>query len=97
LRGTIDAISRAGLFVPHVKYTAEDLPTVAGFVAAGLGVSLLPQSRGLKLDGTRWIKVATPGCVCEVGIEWKEKRYLSPSARLFRDFTLEISRLRDAI
>ncbi|MBB6735634.1 LysR family transcriptional regulator [Cohnella zeiphila] len=97
LRGTIDAISRASLFVPRVKYTAEDLPTVAGFVAAGLGVSLLPKSRGLMLDGTRWLKISTPGCVCEVGIEWKEKRYLSPSARLFRDFALEISRLREAI
>lgn len=97
LRGTVDAISRTHHFLPQVKYSAEDLATVAGFVAAGLGVSLLPKSRGLMLEGMRWIKISTPGCVCEVGIEWKEKRYLSPAARLFRDFALEISRLREAI
>lgn len=97
LRGTVDTISRTHQFFPQVKYSAEDLVTVAGFVAAGLGVSLLPKSRALMLEGMQWIKVATPGCVCEVGIEWKEKRYLSPAARLFRDFALEISRLRETI
>lgn len=97
LRDTIDAISCTHQFFPRVKYSAEDLVTVAGFVAAGLGVSLLPKSRALMLEGMHWIRIATPGCVCEVNIEWKEKRYLSPAARLFRDFAIESSRQREVI
>ncbi|MWC30952.1 LysR family transcriptional regulator [Paenibacillus sp. MMS18-CY102] len=95
LRETIDTVFQSSGFHPNVKYTAEDLHTVAGFVAAGLGVSLLPQSRGLRLEGTHWIKVNDPGCTCEVGIEWKEKHYLTPSARLFRAFAQEVSQQRD--
>ncbi|EFM08786.1 transcriptional regulator, LysR family [Paenibacillus curdlanolyticus YK9] len=94
LRATIDSVFQLHSFQPKVAYTTEDLHTVAGFVAAGLGVSLLPQSRGLRLEGTHWLKVNNPGCVCEVGIEWKEKRYLSPSARLFRAFAQEHYRQR---
>lgn len=76
-------------FQPNVKYQAEDLQTVAGFVSAGLGVALLPSSTSLKLPNMRWIAVKDPNCSCEVGLEWKEKRYLSPAVKLFRDFVID--------
>jgi DNA-binding transcriptional LysR family regulator len=65
------------------------LSTVAGFVSAGLGVALLPPSKGLKLPNMIWIPIQNPDCRCEVGLEWKEKRYFSPAVKLFRDFAID--------
>lgn len=52
-------------------YDAEDLPTVAGFVAAGLGVSVLPKTSGLHLEGLRWIQIEEEGWHWEVGLHIK--------------------------
>lgn len=89
LRMTIDDIFLDAGFQPRVSYEVEDLHTVAGFVSAGLGVALLPKVKELEMDGVAWLKVRKPRCVCLVGLEWKEGRYISPAAKLFRDFLLE--------
>ncbi|TVY07475.1 LysR family transcriptional regulator [Paenibacillus cremeus] len=64
-------------------YDAEDLPTVAGFVSAGLGVSVLPKTAGLELKGLRWIKIEEKGWVWEVGLHYKKNRFLSPATQNF--------------
>ncbi len=89
MRMALDRMIARWGFEPHVVYEAEDLPTVAGFISAGLGVSLLPRTAGVKLDGISWVTLVAEDNVFEVGMEWKEKRYLSPAARLFRDEVLE--------
>lgn len=87
-RTVLERTYRQTGFQPHVKYQAEDLQTVAGFVSAGLGVAVMPNSKGLRLPNTRWIPLQDPNCQCEVVMEWKEKRYFSPAVRLFRDFVI---------
>ncbi|REE81047.1 DNA-binding transcriptional LysR family regulator [Paenibacillus taihuensis] len=64
-------------------YDADDLPTVAGFVSAGLGVSVLPRTAGLELKGLNWIKIRDKGWVWEVGLQYKKNRFLSPAAQRF--------------
>jgi DNA-binding transcriptional LysR family regulator len=86
LKRSIDEMFGKAGVRPHTQVEAEDLATVAGFVSAGLGVALLPRSEGLVLDGTSWVRVNFPDNEYPVGIEWKEKRYMSPAVRLFRDF-----------
>ncbi len=44
-------------FVLDSAYEAEDLITVAGFVKSGLGVSVLPKTLGLQLDGLVWVPI----------------------------------------
>jgi Transcriptional regulator len=97
LKSSIDRLFTEAGVTPNVQYVAEDLPTVAGFVSAGLGVSLLPRTEGLTLDGLSWLKVDFENNLFEVGVEWKEKRYLSPAARMFRDFVAEKTRLTAVI
>ncbi|NQX58171.1 LysR family transcriptional regulator [Paenibacillus qinlingensis] len=65
------------------SYDAEDLPTVAGFVAAGLGVSVLPKTAGLKLDGLQWLQIQDAGWQWEVGVHVKKDRFLSPATQKF--------------
>ncbi|MBM7564861.1 LysR family transcriptional regulator [Paenibacillus sacheonensis] len=67
-------------------YDAEDLPTVAGFVAAGLGLSVLPKAAGLNLEGLRWIRIEDEGWAWEVGLHLKKERFLTPAARNFVSF-----------
>jgi DNA-binding transcriptional LysR family regulator len=77
--------SRIG-FKPAAAFEAEDLMTVAGFVAAGLGVSILPMTNGLKLEELKWLPIEDEGCFCEVGLLLKRDRYLSPAAKRFMDY-----------
>lgn len=70
-------------------YDAEDLQTVAGFVAAGLGISVLPKTAGLNIDGLRWIPIEEEGWCWEVGLHLKKARYLSPATNLFVKFIKE--------
>lgn len=88
-RAVLELAYRRTGFEPSVKYRADDLQTVAGFVSAGLGVALLPPSVGLRLPNMHWIAVSDKECKCDVVIEWKEKRYLSPAVKLFRDFAVD--------
>lgn len=64
-------------------YDAEDLPTVAGFVSAGLGVSVLPKTAGLELKDLRWIPIQDEGWAWEVGLHFKKNRFLSPATQRF--------------
>ncbi|SDX89852.1 LysR family transcriptional regulator [Paenibacillus sp. CF384] len=64
-------------------YDADDLPTVAGFVSAGLGVSVLPRTAGLELKGLNWINIQDKGWVWEIGLQYKKNRFLSPATQRF--------------
>ncbi|MDG0812564.1 LysR family transcriptional regulator [Cohnella rhizosphaerae] len=67
-------------------YDAEDLATVAGFVSAGLGVSVLPRTAGLELEGLRWIGIEDEGWVWEVGLQYPKNRFLSKAAQKFVEY-----------
>ncbi|WP_435164775.1 LysR family transcriptional regulator [Paenibacillus glycanilyticus] len=76
-------------FTLAATYDAEDLQTVAGFVAAGLGVSVLPRTAGLNLEGIKWIPIAEEGWRWEVGLHLKKERFLSPATARFVAFIKE--------
>lgn len=86
----LDLCSAAG-FEPSVAFEADDLPTVRGFVAAGLGVSVVP-AQGLGAPTTfaraRLIPLTDPGARREVGLAWLGGRPLLPAADTFRRFAL---------
>lgn len=73
-------------FQPASTYDAEDLITVAGFVKANLGVSVLPQTLGLKLEGLVWIPIEEEGWHWELGLKWRKDRYVSPAAQRFIEY-----------
>ncbi|GGD84923.1 LysR family transcriptional regulator [Paenibacillus nasutitermitis] len=86
LNATVDACFYQIKFTPATAYEAEDLTTVAGFVAAGLGVSVLPKTNGLMLDGLAWLPIDDEGVLCEIGLVRKRERYLSPATKRFLDY-----------
>ncbi|GGG57831.1 LysR family transcriptional regulator [Paenibacillus radicis (ex Gao et al. 2016)] len=72
-------------------YEAEDLTTVAGFVAAGLGVSLVPRTAGLLLEGLTWIPIQEKHWNWEVGLQWRTDQNLSPAVKKFIDYVKRTS------
>jgi len=76
---------------PDVAFEADDLATVQGFVAAGLGVALVPASAvGDRCDV---VGLLDRGATRELGLLWSETRRMLPSAALFRDHVLEQARI----
>src|SRR5512139_2282355 len=87
---TVELCRVAG-FEPEVAYEADDLPTVRGLVAAGMGVAVVP-AMGLPLPTTfartRLVPLTDAGAQREVGVAWVTGRPLLPSAESFRRFLL---------
>ena len=90
--------ARAGSIGQHLEHAmrgiavedameVEHLPTVAGLVAAGLGVSLVPGSAAPFFDLTRiaLVPVATRGLDRPIHIVWQTSRVLVPAAQAFVD------------
>ncbi|SEN27387.1 LysR substrate binding domain-containing protein [Paenibacillus sophorae] len=81
LKATITSRFENTGFMLASTFDAEDLPTVAGFIKAGLGVSVLPKTLGLMLDGLVWVPIREEGWEWEVGLKWRKDRYVSPAAK----------------
>ncbi len=86
-----DLCTRAG-FVPRVAFEEDDLLVVRGFVAAGLGVAIVPvQATELRQAGQadeRLVRLTDAAAFREVGLAWSRNRRLLPSAELFRAHVL---------
>jgi DNA-binding transcriptional LysR family regulator len=88
LRRTTDALFQQIGITPHITFEGEEAATVAGLVAAGLGVSLLPDLRGVDKSKIVQIPIRKPVGKRVIGMAWVESRYLSPAAIKFREFVL---------
>ncbi len=86
-------LCRAAGFEPRVAFECEDLPSMRGFVAAGLGVAIVPAPRGLGADDARGrvhhLAISDPGAHREVGMVWSSERRTLPAAELFRAHVAE--------
>jgi LysR family transcriptional regulator, transcription activator of glutamate synthase operon len=78
---------RAG-FAPEVVFEGDDLSTVRGFVAAGLGVAIVPAPRAGSPEAGAgpvvYRDLSDAGAVREICLAWPAERRLLPSAELFR-------------
>ncbi len=90
-------LCRAAGFEPDVAIEGDDVTTVRGFVAAGLGVAVLPAARvGAVGSGgpVRHVPLGDEGASREVGLAWSRERRLLPVAERFRAHVLEQARAR---
>ena len=83
--------ARAG-FAPRVAFEEDDIPVVRGFVAAGLGVAIVPalpaEVRQAGTGAERLVRLTDPGAFRDVGLAWSKNRRLLPSAELFQQHVL---------
>lgn len=88
LRATTDAWCRDAGFVPRLAFEGEEIDTVRGLVAAGLGVALLPPDP----TGAPWevveVAVVQPRPTRTIGLVWRRGPGEPPAVRAFRDTVL---------
>ncbi len=86
-RLTDDLCEQAG-FRPDVIFEGDDLSNVRGFVAAGLGVAVVPAPRAGSPEAVpgpvTYLEIADPGAVREISLTWSAERRLLPATDLFR-------------
>ena len=86
-RLTDDLCEQAG-FRPDVIFEGDDLSNVRGFVAAGLGVAVVPAPRAGSPEAVpgpvTYLEIADPGAVREIFLTWSAERRLLPATDLFR-------------
>jgi LysR family transcriptional activator of glutamate synthase operon len=89
LRKLTDELCLRAGFSPVVIFEGEDLATVRGFVAAGLGVAVVPAPRAGSAEAAlSYIPIEDPGAVREIGLTWSGERRLLPAAERFRVYVL---------
>lgn len=89
LRKIADRLCREAGFAPHITFEGEEVTTLAGLVAAGLGVALLPDQKDIDSSKVAKLHVRWPSCERQIGLSWYEGRYLSPTATQFKEFVLK--------
>jgi DNA-binding transcriptional LysR family regulator len=85
-RFTDDLCAAAG-FSPVISFEGDDSSSVPGFVAAGFGVAIVPPESAA-FAGVVALRISEPTARRAIGIAWMKARYLSASARAFRDFAM---------
>jgi DNA-binding transcriptional LysR family regulator len=88
---TDDLCDQAG-FRPTVIFEGDDLSNVGGFVAAGLGVAVVPAPRAGSPESAAgpvvYREIMDAGAVREIFLIWSAERRLLPAADLFRRHVL---------
>jgi DNA-binding transcriptional LysR family regulator len=86
-RLTDDLCEEAG-FRPDVIFEGDDLSNVRGFVAAGLGVAVVPAPRAGSPEAVpgpvTYLEFTDPSAVREIFLSWSAERRLLPATDLFR-------------
>jgi LysR family transcriptional activator of glutamate synthase operon len=87
-RLTEELCTRAG-FRPRIVFEGDDLSSVWGFVAAGLGVAVVPTPRASSPGGVmgpvRYLEISDRGAERVIYLSWPGGRSLLPAAELFRE------------
>lgn len=89
LRIQLDSIFKKAHFTPTITFEGDEVATVAGFVAAGLGVSILPDGEEINIKRIAKIHISDFKLERVIGMAWTEGRYLSPATKQFQQFILD--------
>src|ERR1700723_412716 len=92
LRRLTDSLCEAAGFRPEVVFEGDDLSIVRGFVAAGLGVAVVPAPRAGAPESTpgpvAYREFGDPGAVREIWLTWSAERRVLPAAELVQRHVL---------
>ncbi len=94
MRSISDDLCHQAGFSPKVAFEGEELATVRGLVAAGLGVALVPTLgwQGVSDPMPVRIHIRKPISERTISLAWVENRYLPAAAGLFRQFVMKYFR-----
>ncbi|HEX3028960.1 MAG TPA: LysR family transcriptional regulator [Clostridia bacterium] len=85
---TDELFNEAGI-KPKITFEGEEVHTVTGLVAAGLGVAFVPDAKGMESEEISLLHVQSCKCTRDIGIVRLKESYLSPSVILFWQYVIE--------
>jgi DNA-binding transcriptional LysR family regulator len=83
LRRLTDEWCRQAGFTPRLAFEGEEIDTVLGLVAIGLGVALMPKGAGGPHDVVE-LEVSAPRTTRTIALVWRADRALPPPIEAFR-------------
>lgn len=87
IKGKMCSIFKSAGFIPKVSMKpSESSMVVTGFVSAGLGISIVPDTPNLITDELSVLSIKEPYCYRTVHMGWLKNGYMTPSAKIFKDF-----------
>lgn len=86
VREFTDELCRRAGFAPAIAFEGDESNSIRGFVNAGFGIALVPQTG--TIDDVPSIRIADIDAQREVGIAWLDERPLSEAERAFRAFAV---------
>lgn len=89
LRVTIDSIFEQVGIRPKIMFEGEEVTTIAGFVGAGMGISILPDVKSLDQMKIAKVRISSPKCERTIGIASMEGKFLSPIAEKFMQYIVD--------
>lgn len=87
-RWMTDGFCQQAGFAPHIICEVDEHSAVAHFLQTGIGVAFWPQTLGEKAGSAHLIRIQKPYCLRTYQLAWRKDRYLSQSARTFRDYVV---------
>ncbi|WP_010491404.1 LysR family transcriptional regulator [Paenibacillus elgii] len=86
----LEACAKAG-FTPQIGFEGEETDTIRGLVAAGMGVSLLPEMALKEINELQPVKVRVtePVVTRSIGLIRRNGEKLPPVAEVFRKFLID--------
>jgi LysR family transcriptional regulator, transcription activator of glutamate synthase operon len=87
LREEVDELAEAAGFTPKQAFEGQEVHTLRGLVAAGLGVAVLPVAQIALPQGVVEIPLR-PRATRRVGLVWAGDRPMTPAVLAFRDFVI---------
>ncbi|MET8246355.1 LysR substrate-binding domain-containing protein [Streptomyces sp. NPDC005202] len=91
LRSVTETLCRQAGFTPLIGFEGEEVHTLRGLVAAGLGVSLIPSSPDAAATPAfpiRYLEITDVHGARDIGIAWLSGRTLPPAPQRFIDHAL---------
>lgn len=88
IRGVIDDMFARAELVPRIVYETEEDEVIAGLVAAGFGVAVVPYMDMLQKLDLKMIRIKSPSYERSFFMVNDGKRYMPPSVKSFYDFVL---------
>ncbi|GAA4857344.1 LysR family transcriptional regulator [Saccharopolyspora cebuensis] len=87
MRGIFDDLAARAGFAVRVVFEAEEIHTVRGLVAAGLGVAVLPPDDRGPVPGTAEVPLR-PAAHRDIALAWPDVAPTAPAVRAFREHAL---------
>ena len=83
-RTLVDGLLREAGVALEISFESQDLATIEGLVAAGLGIAVVPEALAGQ-SGTHGLQIlGSPGARRSIGLTWRTDRALPPAAERLR-------------